>query len=160
MLRRIMLIAAVVLAVGGVSLSSAGADHYGPCIAVVSDDTPVAGQDVTVTGSGANHDGDVSASVDGAEVGTGTADDDSEFSFSAAIPDGASGSESLTVDCGTNRGTDVLSLTIVAGSNILPETGSSDTVPMTAVALGALALGGVALGGARLRARSASKSEL
>jgi LPXTG-motif cell wall-anchored protein len=160
MVRRILLIAAAVLAVGSVSLSSAGAGgNYGGCSATVSDTTPEPGQSVTVSGSGAVDGGAVSATLDGAEVGTGTADAAGDFTFTATIPSSASGSETLEVSCGANRGTFPLTLTVVAGSGLLPATGS-DSLPLAWIGLAALAAGGVVLGGARLRARSAGQREL
>jgi LPXTG-motif cell wall-anchored protein len=161
MLRRILLIAAAILAIGVVSSAPAGAGgNYGGCSATVSDTTPEPGQTVTVTGSGAADGGTVSASVDGTEVGTGTADAAGDFTFEATIPADADGEVTLDVSCGANRGTFPVVLTVAAGAPTLPATGSSDTLPLTAIALGALAVGGVVLGGARLRARSAGDDEL
>jgi LPXTG-motif cell wall-anchored protein len=155
MFRRILLIAAAILAIGGVSMASAGAGgNYGGCSATVSDTTPEPGQTVTVSGSGAADGGTVSASVDGTEVGTGTADAAGAFTFTATIPTTATGEVSLAVSCGANRGTFPITLTVVAGSDELPATGSSGTMSLTTIALGALAVGGLALLGARKWARS------
>jgi LPXTG-motif cell wall-anchored protein len=154
MLRRILITGAVVLAAGSVSLSSAGAQDggYGGCNATVSDTTPTPGQTVTVTGSGAAGDGAVSATLDGAVVGSGTADAAGEFTFSATVPTTASGDETLSVSCGPNRGVDALVLGVsVSSSDDLPRTGSSSTVPMSQAGAAALVLGAVALGGARVR---------
>jgi LPXTG-motif cell wall-anchored protein len=159
MVRRILLIGVALLAVGSVSLSSAGAGgNYGGCSATVSDTTPAPGQSVTVTGSGAADGGAVSATIDGAEIGTGTADAFGDFSFTAVIPSTASGSETLEVSCGANRGTFPLTLTIAVGGTTLPATGS-DSLPLAWIGLAAVAAGGVVLGGARLRARSSGQSE-
>jgi LPXTG-motif cell wall-anchored protein len=156
MVRRILLIAAAVLAIGFATSATAGAGgNYGGCTATVSDTTPEPGQSVTVSGSGAADGGAVSASVDGTEVGSGTADATGNFTFTATIPASASGEVSLVVSCGANRGEAPVTLTVVAGSSELPATGSSSTMPLTTLALGALAVGGVALGAARLKARSA-----
>ncbi len=142
-------------------MASAGAGGtYGGCSAAVSDTTPEPGQTVTVSGSGAADGGSVSASIDNNEIATGTADAAGDFSFEATIPSNASGTVSLSVSCGANRGTFPITLTVVLGSSNLPATGTSSTLPLTAIALGAIAVGGVVLGGARLRARSAGQGEL
>lgn len=156
MFRRILVIGAAVLAAGSVALAPASAQDgggYGGCNVTVSDTTVQPGQSVTVTGSGAAADGAVTASIDGAEVGSGTADAAGDFSFAAAIPASASGNETLSVSCGATRGTDTIVLAV--GSESLPATGSSSSLPMAQVAVAALALGAVALGAARLRSRSA-----
>lgn len=155
MLRRILLIAAAVLTVGIVATAPAGAQDgggYGGCSASVSDTTPSPGQTVTVAGSGAANGGAVSATLDGAEVGTGTADAAGDFEFTATIPATANGSETLEVSCGGDRGVFPITLTVVAGSTTLPATGSSDTLPLTGMGAGALALGAAAIGAARFRA--------
>jgi LPXTG-motif cell wall-anchored protein len=160
MVRRILLIAAAVLAVGSISLSSAGAGgNYGGCSATVSDTSPEPGQEITVEGSGAADGGTVSATLDGTEVGTGTADAQGDFTFTATIPSTATGSETLAVSCGPNRGTFPITLTVVAGSGTLPATGS-DSLPLAWIGLGVLAAGATVMGGARLRARTAGHGEL
>jgi LPXTG-motif cell wall-anchored protein len=146
------------LAVGSISMAPAGAGHDG-CVATVSDTTPSPGQTVTVDGSGAADGGSVSATLDGAEVGSGTADAEGTFSFSATIPSSASGDETLEVSCGAGRGVASVSLTVSAsGSGQLPATGSSSTAPMTTVGLAAVALGGAALGAARWRTRAVARA--
>lgn len=157
MLRRILVLSAAVLAVGGVALAPAGAQdgggNYGGCNATVSDTTVQPGQTVTVTGSGAAVGGDVSASIDGTEVGSGTADAEGNFTFSATIPAGASGNVTLSVSCGPNRGVDTVVLGV--GADTLPETGSNSSFPMAQAGLAAVALGGALLGASRFRARAA-----
>jgi len=158
MLRRILLITAMVLAAGGVALASpAAAQNYGGCTATVSDTTPAPGQVVTVSGTGAAMSGDVTASIGSTEVGSGTADTAGEFSFSATIPASASGTQTLSVDCGGGS-VDSVTLTVAAattGSGNLPATGSN-SLPLATVGLAALAIGGVVLVGARMRSRSVS----
>lgn len=159
MFRRILVIGAAVLAAGSVSLAPVSAQDgggYGGCNATVSDTNVQPGQSVTVAGSGAAAAGTVTASIDGAEVGSGTADAAGDFSFAVDIPASASGNETLSVSCGATRGTDAIVLGI--GSDLLPETGSSSSLPMTQVAVAALALGAVALGAARLRSHFAGSS--
>lgn len=158
MLRRTLLIAAMVLAAGGVVLASpAGAQNYGGCTATVSDTTPTPGQVVTVSGTGAAMSGTVTASLDSAEIGTGTADEAGEFSFSATIPTTATGEETLSVSCGGGS-VDDLTLTVGAatGSPNLPATGSSSSIPLAQLAVGALAIGGISLLVANRRRASAS----
>jgi LPXTG-motif cell wall-anchored protein len=158
MVRRILLIAAAILAIGVASMAPASAGNtYGGCNAAVSDTTPEPGQTVTVSGTGAADGGTVSASIADNEIATGTADAAGAFEFEATIPASATGTVSLAVSCGANRGTFPITLTVVAGSGNLPATGTSSTIPLTLIALGALAVGGVVLGGARLRTRSAGK---
>lgn len=159
MLRRIVLVSAAFLAAGSISLASAsaqdgGGGNYGGCNATVSDTTPTAGQTVTVSGSGATVNGDVSASIDDKEIGSGTADADGDFSFDATISATASGDETIEVSCGPNRGTAVLSVT-VGGTGALPATGS-DSLPLAGVAIFALALGAGFVGLARYRSHTAS----
>ena len=159
MLRRIVLVGAAFLAAGSIAMAPAGAQdggggNYGGCNATVSDTTPTAGQKVTVSGSGAAVSGDVSASLDDAEIGSGTADADGNFMFDATIPSTANGTESVTVDCGPNRAAVVLSIT-VGGSGGLPATGS-DSIPLAGVAIFALALGAGFVGLARYRSQTAS----
>ena len=155
MFRRMLLIAALVLAAGGVAVASpAGAQNYGGCTATVSDTTPTPGQVVTISGTGAALSGAVTASLDGAEIGAGTADTAGEFSFSATIPTTATGSETLSVDCGGGS-VDSAVLTVTAtvgGSDTLPATGSSSPLPLAGAAVAALAIGGGAIVIARRRA--------
>ena len=155
MFRRMLLIAALVLAAGGVAAASpAGAQNYGGCMATVSDTTPTPGQTITVSGTGAAKSGAVTASLDSAVIGSGTADTAGEFSFSATIPTTASGAEELTVNCGGGS-VDVLTFTVAAavtGSGNLPATGSSSTLPLVGAALAAVAIGGGVLALARRRA--------
>jgi LPXTG-motif cell wall-anchored protein len=158
MFRRMLLIAALVLAAGGAAFASpAGAQNYGGCTASVSDDTPTPGQVITVSGTGAALSGTVTASLDDAEIGTGTADAAGEFSFSATIPTSASGSEELTVDCGGGS-VDAITLTVgtAGGSGSLPATGSNSSLPLAQAAVAALALGGIALVASRRRAAKTS----
>lgn len=156
MIRRILLIAAAILAIGAMSMTSASAGgNYGGCSATVSDTTPEPGQAITVSGSGAADGGSVSASIGTTEVGTGTADAAGDFTFEATVPSSTTGTATLDVSCGANRGTFPITLTVVAGSTTLPATGTSSTVPLTAIALGALTVGALVLGGARLLTRSA-----
>jgi large repetitive protein len=155
MIRRILLIGALVAAAGSVALApTAGAQNYGGCNATVSDTTPNPGQTVTVSGSGADADATVTASISGTEVGSGTADADGEFSFSVTVPATASGTVTLSVSGGANDGFDSVTLTV--GSALLPATGSNDTLPMTRIALGALAIGGLVLAASRFRALKTS----
>jgi hypothetical protein len=157
MIRRILLIGAMVAAAGSAALApTAGAQNYGGCNATVSDTTPNPGQSVTVSGSGADAGATVAASIGSDPVGSGTADADGEFSFSVTIPSSASGAITLSVDCAGGDGVDSVSLSV--GSGTLPATGSNDTLPMTGIALGSLAVGGIALGAARLRSRLHSSS--
>lgn len=158
MFRRMLLIAALVLAAGGAALATpAGAQNYGGCTATVSDDTPTAGQVITVSGTGAALSGAVTASLDDAEIGAGTADAAGEFSFSATVPASATGEEELSVDCGGGS-VDTLTLTIAAagGSGSLPETGSNSSLPLAQAAVAAMAIGGLAVVASRRRAAKAS----
>lgn len=163
MFRRILFIGVVVLAAGTVALSPAaaqdgGGGNYGGCNASVSDTNVQPGQTVTVTGSGATVDGAVVATIGEDEVGSGTADAEGNFSFDATIPSGASGNQTLSVSCGPNRG--VADLVLGVGSDQLPATGSSSTVPMTQIALAALVVGAGALGAARLRTHASGRNSL
>lgn len=160
MFRRILITGAAVLAAGSMAIAPAaaqdGGSNYSGCNATVSDSNVQPGQTLTVSGSGAAVDGAVSASLDGATVGTGTADADGDFSFSITIPASASGNETLTVSCGTNRGTDAIVLGV--GSDLLPATGSSSTFPMAQTGIAALAIGAAALGAARVRKARATET--
>ncbi|MFZ6004052.1 MAG: hypothetical protein ACOYXM_08985 [Actinomycetota bacterium] len=143
----------------------------------MSDTTPSAGDTVTVSGTGAEPNGTVTASLDGAQVGSGTATGAGAFSFSATIPSTATGTETLSVDC-VDSGSSVLSLTLtvtpaavttttaaptttttVAAAE-LARTGSNSSLPMTQIALATLAVGGLVLGAARMRKRAVQKSSL
>lgn len=163
MFRRILLIAALVLAAGGaVHIAPAGAQNYGGCNATVSDTTPSAGQSVTVSGTGAEPDGTVTASLDGAQIGSGTASSAGAFSFSATVPSSASGSETLSVSCVDSGTSSVLSLTLTVGAAAgeIARTGANSTLPMTELALASLVVGGLVLGAARMRRRAVQKSSL
>lgn len=137
---------------------AAAGDNYGGCSATVSDPTPSAGDVVTITGSGAADGGEVTATLDGDEVGSGTADAEGDFSFDATIPDDASGSETLSVSCGAGRGTFPLTVSVLGsgataadGGDELPRTGSSSK-DMTLTALGTIAGGAALVALARRRA--------
>ena len=157
MFRRFLLIAALVLAAGSAAVAApAGAQNYGGCSAAVSDTTPTAGQTVTVTGTGADAAGTVTAALGSTVIGSGTADADGAFSFSATVPTSATGSQTVSVDCGAGAAVAGVTLTVVAAAGgTIPRTGSSSTLPMTAVALVSLALGGLALTAARKRSNAA-----
>ncbi len=156
MIRRLILVSACLLATTGVALSSpAGAQSYAGCVATISTNTPTAGEVVTVEGTGATANGTVTASLDGASIGSGTATDAGAFSFSATIPATAKGDQTVDVDCGNA----VLGLDITVGATpgapTLPETGS-ESLPLAGMGLAALTIGVVVLMGARLRSKSAS----
>ena len=156
MFRRFLLIAALVLAAGSAAVATpAGAQNYGGCAAAVSDTTPTAGQTVTVTGTGADAAGTVTASLGSTVIGSGTADADGAFSFSATVPTSATGTQTVSVDCGAGAAVAGVTLTVAAAGGTIPRTGSSSTLPMTAVALVSLALGGLALTAARKRSNAA-----
>jgi len=112
---RVFLLVAVLAMLGSwfVLPGPAHGQSYGGCQATVSSTDVSAGQTITVTGSGAVADGTVTASIDGSEVGSGTADGAGNFSFAATIPDTASGSETLSVDCGGGAVEDI-TLTVAA----------------------------------------------
>lgn len=161
MVRRILLIVASVFAAVVVLAAPAGAQPYPGCTATVTDTTPDPGQTITVNGEGAPASSAVSASLDGAQVGSGTSSAAGIFSFPATIPSTASGTETLSIDCGTNG---VLGLTLTVNpaattttaavaAGDLPRTGSSSTLPMAQVGAAVLLLGGGALALARYRTR-------
>jgi len=168
MVRRILLTVALVCAAGVALSAPASAQNYGGCQAQLSPTTAAPGQTITVSGSGAPAASSVTASIDGAQVGSGTSDGTGNFSFSATVPTTASGNETVTVSCGTNgTGTAVLAVTAqntttttVAGTTTtvaaagLPRTGTSDTMPLTVAGLVAVALGGTVLVIARRRAQT------
>jgi LPXTG-motif cell wall-anchored protein len=157
MIRRILMLSVLTIAAGAVAFASpAGAQNYGGCNATVTDDTPAAGQTVTVSGSGGHPNGAVSAAVAGTTVGSGTADASGNFSFPATIPASATGTITLDISCGAGAGVDAITLTISAGGQPLPVTGSSDTIPLTTIAIVMLTLGGIVLVIARRRTKSHS----
>ena len=165
MVRRILLIVALVSATGIALSAPAGAQNYGGCQPQLSPTSAAPGQTITVSGTGAPATSGVTASIDGSQIGSGTSDGSGNFSFSATVPATASGNETVTVSCGTNgTGTAVLGVTqanasttttSVAASD-LPRTGASDTGPLTAAGVAALALGSAALVVARRRSRATS----
>lgn len=81
-------------------------------------------------------------------LGTATANSSGVASLSTTIPSSTSvGTHSITGSCTGANGqplTLVLSVTIGTGSGI-PVTGSSNTLPMTQLAIGAIAAGGLVL---------------
>jgi LPXTG-motif cell wall-anchored protein len=171
MVRRILLTVALICAAGAMLSAPASAQNYGGCQAQLTPTTAAPGGSITVSGSGAPASSAVSASLDAAVIGSGTADGAGNFSFSATVPATASGNETVTVTCGTSgTATAVLSVTTAQATTTttaaattttvaaagLPRTGSSDAMPMTVAGLAAVGLGGAALVVARRRSESAS----
>ncbi len=147
------LLAAVLLtAAGWVALAGpAGAQAYGGCQATASSTNVSPGQTITVSGSGAQNNGTVVATIGGTQVGSGTADANGNFNFSASIPQSASGTVAMSVDCG---GGAVASITLTVAvpattttttTATLSRTGAAHTASLTAVAVVMLAAGGLAL---------------
>jgi hypothetical protein len=139
----------------------AGAQTYGGCHAAASSTTVSPGQTITVSGTGAVADATVVASIGDAVVGSGQSDSTGNFSFSATIPAGLSGTQTLSVNCGEAAGVDAITLTVGATTTTtapLPVTGSSHTIPLTKLAVGLVAVGGIAVVVARRRSRSGNAS--
>jgi LPXTG-motif cell wall-anchored protein len=153
MIRRVLLIAGLITASLFFFAGPARAQDYGGCSATASKTNVVPGDQITVSGSGAQANAAVTASVGGTRIGSGTASATGSFSFSATVPTNASGTVSVSVACGGDPAR-VASLTLtvaVTSAGGLPRTGSSDTIPATTVAIGLITAGAVALGISRRR---------
>jgi LPXTG-motif cell wall-anchored protein len=157
MIRKIALLTVLVgasIAVPVVLAGAAGAQTYVGCTAVLSDTTPTPGQTITITGTGAGADEKVSATIDDVVIGTGVADANGNFQFSATIPTGISvGSHTVFVKCGSGG---VLGVTIVVGAagggqGPLPTTGSSSTIPLLKLGVALIAIGAMVLALSRRR---------
>jgi LPXTG-motif cell wall-anchored protein len=151
MIRRVLFVAGLVLATFFVFAGSARAD-YGGCNATASVTNVTPGQQITVSGTGAEPNGAVSASVGGTTIGSGKATATGSYSFSATIPANAAGTVSVSVSCGDGGGVDALTVTVASTSSEgLARTGSSDTMPAATLGIGLVTAGAVALGISRRR---------
>lgn len=100
MFKRILLLAAVFLAVAAAPVAAQD-DGYGPDESFVVDDTTVRPGDVVgVSGTGCPPGSTVTFTIDGEVVGTATADDDGAFDGDVTIPDLAPGTYQLVATCG------------------------------------------------------------
>jgi len=144
--------------------SPAGAQTYPGCVAELSDVTVAPGDSFTVTGINAQPGDEVTASIEGQRIGSGTADSNGDFSFSANLPANLSrGTHSAEVSCGP-LGADLTSTITAAGpsgaapsggspAGALPRTGAGNPIGLTQIAIGLIAAGGlVALTSKRRRA--------
>jgi LPXTG-motif cell wall-anchored protein len=151
MIRRVLFVAGLVMATFFVFAGPARAD-YGGCNATASVTNVSPGDKITISGTGAEPNGAVSASVGGTSIGSGTASATGTFSFSATVPSTASGTISVSVNCGDGAGVDALTVTVASTSaEGLPRTGSSDAKPATMLGIGLVTAGALALGISRRR---------
>jgi LPXTG-motif cell wall-anchored protein len=158
MIRRTVLMTGVLVAALGLAFATpAHGQEYGGCNATASDTDVSPGDTITIEGSGASAGGTVTASIDGAVVGSGTADASGNFSFDVTIPATASGSEQLTVDCGGTANVAGITLTVsgtaptdgATDDDELPRTGDQSTGPAAALAIALIGAGGLAYVAAR-----------
>jgi LPXTG-motif cell wall-anchored protein len=158
----VVVLVGVIMAV--VTSGPASAQQYGGCQAVLGDSTPRPGEKVTVSGTGSEPNGTVTASLaSGPVIGTGTADANGAFRFQATIPaDQPLGQISITVTCGARGGAAVLGVQITqkpgTGGGGTAVTGSSSTIPLTKLGISLVALGGLLLALSRRKRVGASAS--
>lgn len=148
------LLAVVSLGVPLAGAAPAGAQTYSGCQAVLSDITPEPGQTITVTGTGAKAGDVVTATLNNVVIGSGVADTNGSFQFSATIPVGTpTGTATVFVNCGPDGGT--LGVVITVGATTappLPRTGAGNTIPLLKLGIALIAAGALILA---LRRRSA-----
>jgi LPXTG-motif cell wall-anchored protein len=147
-----MFVALATLVAPGVT--NANAQNYAGCQAVLSDTTPSPGQTITFSGTGAGPFESVTAKLLGSVIGSGQADANGAFEFSATIPaDLAPGTYTVSVSCGPTGG--VIGVTIVVGAVApappLPTTGSDDTLPLLRLGIALIAGGAIILAAVRRR---------
>jgi LPXTG-motif cell wall-anchored protein len=151
MIRRVLFIAGLAFASLVFFAGPARAD-YGGCNATASVTNVSPGQQITVSGTGAEPNGAVSASIGSTQIGSGTASATGTYSFSATIPSTASGTVTVSVSCGDGGGVDALTITVASTSeNGLARTGSSDAMPFTTMGIGLVTAGALVLVVARRR---------
>ncbi|MEJ7584019.1 MAG: LPXTG cell wall anchor domain-containing protein [Acidimicrobiales bacterium] len=153
-------LAVVAVATCLVSSEPTGAQTYPGCVVEASDIRVEAGDTITISGTNAQPEEQVVASLDERVIGRGTADGAGDFSFPATIPaDIIAGRHLVEVRCGPSGATLALTLTVgpvAPTGGRLPKTGSGATIPLTRIAVGLIAVGGlVALTMSRRRAAAA-----
>jgi LPXTG-motif cell wall-anchored protein len=145
-MRRLLAVLAIVFAAllsftgtAGAQTTSGGTSVGG------TDNTPDAGQTITVSGTGCKAGETVNFFFDGEPAGSTTADENGNFSGPVTVPPDASpGPHTITAQCGAV----VMAFEIevnpaaVAAAPI-PRTGSSSTIPLTSIALALLGAGGL-----------------
>jgi alpha-L-fucosidase len=166
MLRQISRIAAVIAGVLAVALvvtvspAHAGEvdDYPAPdCSVSVDDDSPTAGDTITITGENWPPGSTVTIVVGGAEVGTTTAGDDGTWEFEYTIPSDAEAGtyEVSATGCeGANVGG--TTITVGAAPAALPRTGSSSTEPLVRTGAVLIAAGAVLVYAVRRRHQAAA----
>ena len=157
MIRRILLLSGVVL------LFTTGVAHaqYEPASITISNNTLVAGEAATLTGSGFGSGAVVAISMCGQGAGSATADGSGVATATVTAPTGPSGDCSVTMSgIGASGVVQVLGISITLGAvsqqqptqaGGLPRTGS-DNGWLTAVAAGLIACGGLLVVASRRRA--------
>jgi LPXTG-motif cell wall-anchored protein len=154
MLRRalvslIALSAALLITTG---TSQAQSDDYaGACAIAVSPTNPHAGDTVTVTGTNfPTSPSSVPIKIGSQNIGTAHIDADGEFSQAVTIPSGLSGTQTISVACGTTGVDATTNVNVIAaqqsssssgGGAPLARTGTNSTQPLVLAGLGALAVG-------------------
>jgi LPXTG-motif cell wall-anchored protein len=156
MLRRalvsfIALSAALLITTG---TSHAQSDGYqGACAIAVSPTNPHAGDTVTVTGTNfPTSPSNVAIKIGNQNIGTANIDSNGEFSQAVTIPSGLSGTQTISVACGTTGVDATTNLNVLAtqqstssstggGGAPLARTGTNSTQPLVLAGLGALAVG-------------------
>lgn len=169
MVRKTFWVASAALATILLLGSPAGAQTpptYGPGPGAVIDDTEVqAGDVINVSGDCGEADEEVTVTLDGEVLATGTTDADGMYSVPVELPEGlADGTYTLEVECGGA----VYTVTVQVGAGgtsnppgggggggALSRTGTNLTAPV-AVGVGLVALGGVALALTSSRRRRAA----
>jgi hypothetical protein len=142
--------------------ASGQTDNYQGCGAVLSDVSVEPGQTITVSGNGAAPNTEVSATLDGTVIGTGTADASGVYSFEATIPQNTSaGSHTIGVSCGPGGGIQGVSVEVLGsgasrGGTGVASTGSGSTIPLSRAAIALIAVGGLFVAVARRRRAAAA----
>jgi LPXTG cell wall anchor motif len=127
--------------------------------AQVSDQTPAAGQSITVSGSGFAPNSPVSIVLEpgSTTLGTATSNASGAVSATVTIPAGTTGTGSIVLVGSSAGGATVrVSVPIAVGSSAggLPTTGTNSTEPMIMWAVAAMAAGGVLVVGVTRRRRN------
>ena len=169
----VLVIAVILSGLAVAALPSSGAQAQGTCNlpaqyqgsasfgASVTSAAP--GSTITFSGSGWPANASIPISVNGASVGSATADASGHFSFTYTVPSSATGTLSASAACGSFvlsasvsiSGT-VTSVTVVTtnGGTSLPVTGSP-AIGLAQIALALLAAGGLVVLVSRRRSRTA-----
>jgi hypothetical protein len=156
----LLLAAAGILLLGTAPAMAGEQEEYPPtdCSVTVDDDTPSAGDTITVSGENWPAGATVTIFVGGVEAGTATAGDDGTWSAQITVPETAGDYEVTANGCGATQNVLGTTISVGAAPQALPATGSSSTEPLVRTGAVLIAAGAVLVYAVRRRSQAAAAS--